>query len=115
MTGNVKRFIQKTGLEATQITKESIKVNKPFVLVTYTIGIGQVPPIVADFLDENNEYLVGVAVSGNRIWGTNFGKAGDIISKEFNIPLLLKFELSGLESDIQKFKEEYDNLCNTFN
>lgn len=115
MTGNVKRFIKKTELEAIQITKEMTTVEEPFVLVTYTIGIGQVPPIVAEFLNhnENYKYLKGVAVSGNKLWGSNFGRAGDIISREYQVPLLVKFELGGLTTDIQKFKEEYDKLWST--
>lgn len=116
MTGNVKRFLKKTGLEATQITDANTPVTHDyFVIVTYTIGIGQVPPLVAEFVKNNSDKLVGVASSGNKLWGRNFAKAGEIISREFDVPLMLQFELGGLESDIKKFKEEFDKICNSLN
>lgn len=105
LTGNVRRFIAKTGLPAEEI-KPGIIANERFVLVTYTIGLGEVPAVVADFLKENSEMLVGVAVSGNRNWGDFFGRAGDIIAKEYGVPLLLKFELAGTQDDVNKFKEK---------
>lgn len=116
MTGNVRRFIKKTGLEAIEIKSADTEViHDYFVFVTYTIGIGQVPPLVAEFLKNNREKIVGVASSGNKLWGRNFANAGVIISQEFNVPLMLKFELGGLESDVRKFQEEFDKICNTLN
>ena len=104
MTGNVRRFIGKVGLPAEEITVNAA-VDEPFILVTYTIGFGEVPKGVADFLRMNNANLRGVAVSGNRIWGANFGKAGDIIAREYGVPLLHRFELSGSDEDVRIFKE----------
>lgn len=116
MTGNVRRFIGKTGLEAVEIQSADTEVvHDYFVFVTYTIGIGQVPPLVSEFLKNNRQKIIGVASSGNKLWGRNFANAGVIISKEFDVPLMLKFELGGLASDVIKFKEEYDKLCNTLN
>lgn len=50
--------------------------------------------------------MEGVASSGNRNWGANFGKAGELISKQFMVPLLLKFELSGTKRDVEIFEQE---------
>lgn len=113
LTGNVRRFIEKTGLTAEEITVNTI-VDKPFILVTYTIGFGDVPDIVTTFLRDNAKYLLGVAVSGNRVWGANYGNAGDIISRSYQVPLLLKFELSGTSADVQTFTERVI-ACDTYN
>lgn len=112
-TGKVRRFIEKTGLSAEEITEGTI-VTEPFILVTYTIGFGEVPEIVMEFLRHNSEYLRAVAVSGNRVWGDNYGRAGDIISRNYQVPLLLKFELAGTEEDVRTFTERVI-ACDTYN
>lgn len=52
--------------------------------------------------------MTGVISTGNKNWGTNYGLAGDKISKEYNVPLLHKLELSGSKKD----KEIVDNIVN---
>ncbi|XXS42077.1 class Ib ribonucleoside-diphosphate reductase assembly flavoprotein NrdI, partial [Staphylococcus aureus] len=97
-TGNVRRFIKRTELENTlEITAENCMepVHEPFIIVTGTIGFGEVPEPVQSFLEVNHQYIRGVAASGNRNWGLNFAKAGRTISEEYNVPLLMKFELHG--------------------
>lgn len=105
LTGNVRRFVSKTGLAAEEI-QPGLTVTEPFVLVTYTIGFGEVPPKVSKFLETNGHLLRGVAVSGNRNWGDNYGRAGDIIAEQYGVPLLLKFELAGTENDVKTFVEK---------
>lgn len=104
MTGNVRRFLAKTGLPHQPI--ESVDtVDEPFVLVTNTIGFGQVPETVSHFLRKNGRYLAAVAASGNRNWGQNFAKAADIIAVQFGVQVLCKFELGGTDADVTYFKE----------
>jgi len=107
LTGNVRRFVSKTGLAAEEI-KPSLIATEPFVLVTYTIGFGMVPPKVTRFLEKNGGLLKAVAASGNRNWGDNYGRAGDVIAEQYGVPLLLKFELAGTEEDVQTFVEKVD-------
>lgn len=104
LTGNVRRFVSKTGLAAEEI-QPGLTAAEPFILVTYTIGFGMVPPKVARFLEANGGLLKAVAASGNRNWGDNYGRAGDIIAKQYKVPLLLKFELAGTEDDVKRFTE----------
>lgn len=101
-TGNVRRFMAKTGLESIEIKKDTIA-ERPYILVTHTTGFGQVPPIVTHFLKSNSEHLTAVISSGNRAWGDNYGAAGKKISQEFNVPLLQRFEMAGLPSDVDEF------------
>ncbi|MFC5449490.1 class Ib ribonucleoside-diphosphate reductase assembly flavoprotein NrdI [Paenibacillus aestuarii] len=101
-TGNVRRFIAKLKMPAIQI-EEAMKMDEPFVLVTYTTGFGQIPPKVAEFLESNHPQMVGVAASGNRNWGDGFAKSADRISELYDVPVLSKFELSGTKSDVERF------------
>ena len=44
-------------------------------------------------------------------WGQTFGRAGDIIARDYHVPLLLKYELAGndqvLQQIISKIEEFY--------
>ncbi|MCY1565110.1 class Ib ribonucleoside-diphosphate reductase assembly flavoprotein NrdI [Staphylococcus pettenkoferi] len=106
-TGNVRRFIQHTELEDTlEITQDNCtdRIEEPYILVTGTIGFGEVPEPVQSFLNHNSEHLEAVAASGNRNWGQNFAKAGITISEDYQVPLLMKFEVQGTNSDVEEFK-----------
>ncbi|MEB7747240.1 class Ib ribonucleoside-diphosphate reductase assembly flavoprotein NrdI [Staphylococcus equorum] len=108
-SGNVRRFIKRTELtNVMEITQNncSERMDEPFILVTGTIGFGEVPPPVQSFLDINHDLLQAVAASGNRNWGQNFAKAGRSISERYQVPLLMKFELHGTTNDINEFKDK---------
>ncbi|MCQ4086600.1 class Ib ribonucleoside-diphosphate reductase assembly flavoprotein NrdI [Saccharibacillus sp. JS10] len=109
-TGNVRRFIEKLELPAIQID-ETMKLEEPFILVTYTTGFGQIPDKVNSFLQKNGQQLKGVCASGNRNWGLSFAKSADTISQTYGVPILCKFELSGTNKDILHLKEELNTLA----
>lgn len=111
-TGNVKRFVGKTGLETVQISDELL-VNEKYVLITYTTGFGAVPEEVSAFLKKNSKSLVGVVASGNRNWGDMFGASADKISKQYGIPVLMKFEMSGTNNDVELFKTKVREVSHT--
>ncbi|MED1125428.1 class Ib ribonucleoside-diphosphate reductase assembly flavoprotein NrdI [Bacillus atrophaeus] len=108
-TGNVRRFVkalqQELSIEAFEITDDTI-IKQDFIHITYTIGFGEVPERTLNFINKNKNKIRGVAVSGNKVWGDNYGLAGDKLSAKFHTPLLLKFELSGTKQDIQKITQE---------
>ncbi|QIW80081.1 class Ib ribonucleoside-diphosphate reductase assembly flavoprotein NrdI [Bacillus tequilensis] len=108
-TGNVRRFVKalrhKLDIEAIEITDDTI-INQEFIHITYTIGFGEVPERTLNFINKNKNKIRGVAVSGNKVWGSNYGLAGDKLSAKFHTPLLLKFELSGTKQDLQKIIQE---------
>lgn len=103
-TGNVKRFVDKLNMECLQISEDLI-VGTPYVFVTYTTGFGNVPKSVEKFLINNHKNLKAVAASGNKNWGKLFCRSADIISEQYDVPIILKFELSGTNRDIETFKE----------
>ncbi|MDO4814676.1 MAG: class Ib ribonucleoside-diphosphate reductase assembly flavoprotein NrdI [Gemella sp.] len=112
LTGNCKRFLSYTDVEQENIISISDvdKVNYPFILVTPTIGFGDIPPKVREFMDKNHTFAAGVAASGNRNWGNNFAGSADKINVLYGTPILMKFELLGNSSDIKKFNEIYKEL-----
>lgn len=109
-TGNVRRFVNKLEMDAVEIERDDMFVDEPFVLVTYTTGFGDVPRRVSKFLERNYRRLVGVAASGNRNWGDTFAKSADVIAAQYDVPVILKFELTGMEQDVIMFKERVKQL-----
>ncbi|UFJ40757.1 class Ib ribonucleoside-diphosphate reductase assembly flavoprotein NrdI [Brevibacillus humidisoli] len=109
-TGNVRRFVQKLTMKSAQID-EALTLEKPFVLVTYTTGYGEVPMNVLQFLRRNHRHLQGVAASGNKNWGQNYARSADVISQLYRVPILCKFELSGTAHDVRTFQERVNQLA----
>ncbi len=105
-TGNVQRFIDKvvqiTGWTAIRIDN-TIRIEEPGHLITFTTNFGQIPAVSDEFLVNNVAKIYSVTSSGNRNWGRNFGVAADKISATYDIPLAFKFELSGTMEDINQF------------
>lgn len=109
-TGNVRKFVRKLNLPSVQI-EESMKLDEPFVLITYTTGFGEVPARVSKFLERNAALLRGVSASGNRNWGTGFAKSADTLAQRYHVPIVCKFELSGTERDVEHFLKEVEPLA----
>jgi len=114
-TGNVRRFIEKvvrvTGWQAHRIVA-GMEVREPGHLVTYTTKIGFVPDATKLFMNEHADKIHSVTSSGNRNWGPNFGLAADRISRDYDVPLTMKFELSGTMEDINLFIDIIKNRYN---
>ncbi|OME54063.1 ribonucleotide reductase assembly protein NrdI [Paenibacillus odorifer] len=110
-TGQVQRFVDRLGMRAIKINDiENGIVDEPFVLVTYTTGKGQIPQEVGDFLVNNSKNLVAVSASGNRNWREFFALSANKISHMYSVPILLKFELQGTDSDTERFKERVHKI-----
>jgi protein involved in ribonucleotide reduction len=108
-TGNIRRFMDKLNMRSIEI-EEGLKINEPFIIITYTTGFGSIPDKVLEFLNNNFQYLKGVSASGNINWGSNYGKSADKISEMYGVPIISKFELSGSKKDIDIFKERVQNI-----
>ncbi len=116
-TENTHRFVKKLGLPAKRIPLTKIEpeliVDEPYVLVCPTYGGGAsisgatntkpVPPQVIRFLNnEHNRSLIrAVIAGGNANFGTDFGKAGDLIAAKCKVPYVYRFELMGLPEDVE--------------
>ncbi|WP_019540612.1 class Ib ribonucleoside-diphosphate reductase assembly flavoprotein NrdI [Proteiniphilum acetatigenes] len=112
-TGNVERFVRKvsarTGWQCLKISEDLI-ISSPGHLITYTTKIGQVSYSTERFMQVNSPFILTISSSGNMNWGANFAVAADKIATRYGIPLLLKFELSGLERDVNAFIEKVNSF-----
>lgn len=109
LTGQTKRFAQKLEYPTIHIKLYEGDPNCDIFLVTRNINFGSIPETTKNFLDLYKDRVIGVAVSGNKNWGENYGKAGDSIQALYNIPLILKFEGSGFPKDVLLVKEWLKN------
>ena len=110
MTGNTKSFLKRSKFDNYENINLVEEVNEPFIIATGTVKYGEVPLPVINFLENNSQYLRGVISSGNRNWGENFAKAGDVIAEKYNVPLIMKFELRGSQKQLEEFNERMDKF-----
>jgi len=109
---NTHRFVLKTDAARAQRIPLSaadapLRVAEPFILITPTYGGGSrkgadVPKQVIRFLNEpeNRALLRGVIAAGNTNFGSEYCRAGEVISQKCNVPLLYRFELLGTTEDV---------------
>jgi len=108
-TGNVKYIVSRLHLPAIEIA-DDVKLEEPFLLFTYTDGLGDVPRAVAQFMDRNGALCRGVIVSGNSNFGHRvFGGAGDAIARQWRIPLVRKIDLRGFAEDYEEIRRYYED------
>lgn len=113
-SGNTARFMLKLGLAAQRIPispkDEMPVVAQDYVLILPTFadgeGRGAVPKQVIRFLNDpaRRARIRGVIASGNRNFGATFALAGKVIAGKCNVPVLWRFELAGLETDIARVR-----------
>ena len=109
-TGNVRAIVQKLGLPAKELSQVSI-VDSPFLLFTYTDGLGSVPPSVATFMASYHSLCKGIIVSGNRNFGhAFFGRAGDLLAERYQLPLVEKLDLRGTAANYEVIQRFYHTI-----
>lgn len=108
LTGQTRRFVNKIGIKSVEIN-DYYETDDDVLLITRSFNFGEIPKSTSIFLEEFSNKVIGTAVSGNRNWGTNYGKAGEHIQRIYNIPLILKFEGSGFSHDVEFMKEWIKN------
>lgn len=110
-TNNVKRFVNKVRVDIEIKTIDEYDGFSPYILITPTYNFGKVPEEVDKFLETNAVNMVSVISSGNKNWGDSlFGRAGDIISRNYTVPLVHKFELSGNKKDVEKVDKYIESM-----
>lgn len=110
MTGNTESFLKRSTFTNYENITSIEDVNEPFIIATGTVNYGEVPLPVDNFLSRHSKYLKGVISSGNRNWGENFAKAGDVIAEKYNVPLIMKFELRGNQKELNQFNERMEKF-----
>lgn len=119
-TENTHRFVEKLGLPSVRIplrlSDEPLTVNEPYVLICPTYGGGAsmsgrntrpVPKQVIRFLNDehNRSFIRAVVAGGNSNFGSDFGKAGEVIAAKCKVPYVYRFELLGTEEDVTICRE----------
>jgi protein involved in ribonucleotide reduction len=109
-TGNVRYMIGKLGLPSAEIT-EDLVIHCPYLLFTYTDGLGEIPLRVDTFLNvkENQDNLKGIIVTGNINFGDLFCKAADLINQKYTVPIIRKIDLRGTDQDVLEIRKQYYN------
>ncbi|MEK4699553.1 class Ib ribonucleoside-diphosphate reductase assembly flavoprotein NrdI [Solibacillus sp. FSL R7-0668] len=111
-TGNVQSVIGKLGLPSTPI-EQATSITKPFLLFTYTDGLGSIPAVVEDYMQQHHMLCKGIIVSGNRNFGHSmFGRAGDLLANYYELPLIAKLDLRGTTADYEQIKQFYNSIWN---
>lgn len=96
-TGNVQKLVDRiSAADTLKIVSGEESVKEDYILITYTDGVGIIPPAVEKFLDANHDNCKGVAVSGNSERHPNtFCSAAEKIVEKYGLPILEKFEKDG--------------------
>ena len=105
-TGNVRFIVEQLGLPSVEMTEDLI-VNEPYLLMTYTDGLGTTPEIVEKFLVQNYHYCQGVIVKREPNFDIPFFVKLLIILVKYNIPIVRKIELRGFQHDYQAIINYY--------
>lgn len=106
-TGNVRSIVSKLGIKNVEIN-DGLFVKEPFFIFTYTDGLGNVPKVVNEFMENNHGYCKGVIASGNTNFGDSlFCASADKLSKQYGIPIIHKVEIRGFKKDYEYIAEKY--------
>ena len=114
-TGNVERFIKKMQMQRPEWhvikIKPEMTIENEGHFLTFTTKIGEIPVTTNKFLrnENNSKLLKSVSSSGNRNWGQFFALAADKIQQKYGIPVLMKFELSGTNTEVENYIDYLEN------
>ena len=112
-TGNVRKIIGRLALPNKEI-QAGVHVSEPFLLFTYTDGLGAVPELVKAFMSQHHKQCKGIIASGNSNFGiNNFCGAADKLSRHYGIPIVRKIELYGFSGDDEAIKIYYEQVINS--
>lgn len=121
VSGQTAKFVGKLGLPTAyrlplRKADDELVVSAPYVLITPTYGAGKahrsVPPQVIRFLNnkDNRDLIRGVVAGGNRNYGSFFCYAAEVISTKCNVPVLGRFEITGLPGEAEEIKKRIDSI-----
>ena len=114
LTGMGKRFALSISKDAISISDIDI-LQEECILITRSFGFGHISEETKVFLDSNKNMVLGVAVTGNKNWGSLYGNAAKLINQEYGIPIIHIFEGSGFEKDRQIVRKFIDEVTNETN
>lgn len=113
ITGQTKKFVVKTGLEAHEITDDfpQYEMNEKYILITPSYQDFMMDSLV-DFLNykDNKKNLVGLIGCGNRNFNDLFAQTAKKLSVTLKVPILYLLEFSGTDKDVQNVRDIVNKL-----
>ena len=108
ITGQTKKFVVKTGLDAHEITDDlpQYDMKGKYILITPSYQDFMMDSLV-DFLNykDNKKNLIGLIGCGNRNLNDLFAQTAKKISVTLNVPILYLLEFSGTPKDVQNVRD----------
>ena len=102
LTGLSMKFASHLPYPVYRIGHDDIPFEKgEYFLVTRSFNFGEIPISTIEVLRKHYQNCIGVAVSGNKNWGANYGAAGDKIQQIYGIEFVHKFEGTGFPQDVE--------------
>jgi protein involved in ribonucleotide reduction len=114
--GNTKKMLRKLKMDVPYVSIDEYLGQEKYILITPTYGFGEVPVEVADFLANNHGNMVAVISGGNTNWKHSFANSGNVISEKYSVPLLCKFELTGMSYELKQLRKvigEFNGIYQT--
>lgn len=108
ITGQTKKFVVKTGLDAHEITDDfpQHEMKEKYILITPSYQDFMMDSLV-DFLNykDNKRNLVGLIGCGNRNFNDLFAQTAKKLSVTLKVPILYLLEFSGTAKDVQNVRD----------
>ncbi|WP_261806322.1 ribonucleotide reductase stimulatory protein [Lapidilactobacillus luobeiensis] len=108
ITGQTRRFLAKTGLDAYEITDADPyhAMNAPYLLVVPTYDDEMLEPVIEFLGYQNNARdLQGVAGGGNRNFNELYIHNAKDIARGLDVPVAFDFEFNGTAADVAQFQK----------
>ena len=113
LTGNIRKFVKKIGMDSVELnySNPTTEMNEDYILITPTYD-DEITDVISEFINykDNISHLKGFVGSGNKNFDDSYCFNAEVLSRKYNKPLIFKFEMSGTDNDIMKFKEEVNNV-----
>lgn len=113
ITGQTKKFVIKTGLDAHEIDDAwpQYEMGEKYVLITPSYQDFMMDSLV-DFLNykDNKKNLVGIIGCGNRNFNDLFAQTAKKLSVTLKVPILYLLEFNGTDKDVKSVKRIIKDL-----
>ncbi|AEG41005.1 MAG: class Ib ribonucleoside-diphosphate reductase assembly flavoprotein NrdI [Lactobacillus kefiranofaciens] len=113
ITGQTKRFMEKTQLKAHQISDANPKydMGQKYILIVPAYQDFMMDSVV-DFLTfkDNKKNIIGIIGCGNRNFNDLFAQTAKKIAATLNIPILYLLEFSGTDEDVKNVRKIVHDL-----
>lgn len=112
ITGNVRNFVKRTGLESFEIDNDNIysfNSTGNFVLIVPTYESVMLEDL-EDFMEDNSDKCVGLVGSGNYNFGNDYIFTAKNLSDKYNIPVIFHFENRGNKKDTEDFNKIIEGM-----